>query len=192
VRLQTLPERNRMQLGPCSPGFYYRHLSQRWAEKITGIRQLLSEIQNLGFTGSRSRLADYLSAWRSDKGNAYPKAVNVISEMLPTDSVTGRRISLLTVSALCMKPSATLNTHQAQVMHILKQKVYGFAEAHDLVLRFQTMLMYGHMHDLSQWIAAAAKSAVYAPQRFAKALKRDRDVVRNAIVEPWSSGQVEG
>jgi transposase len=171
VRLETLPERNRMQLGPCSPGFYYRHLSQRWAENVTGIRQLLSEIQKLGFTGSRSRLADYLSAWRSDVGNACPKTVNVISEMLPIDPVTGRRISSLTASVLCMKP---------------------FAEAHDLVLRFQTMLRYGHLHHLSQWIAAAAKSEVYALQRFAKALKRDRDVIRNAIVEPWSSGQVEG
>jgi transposase len=89
-----------------------------------------------------------------------------------------------------MKPSATLNTHQAQVMHILKQKVYGFAEAHHLVLRFQTMLRYGHLHHPSQWIAAAAKSEVYALQRFAKALKRDGDAIRNAIVEPWSSGQI--
>ncbi len=192
VRLETLPERNRMQLGPCSPGFYYQHLSQRWAENVTGIRQLLSEIQSLGFTGSRSQLADYLSAWRSGKGNACPKTVTVMSEMLPTDPVTGRRISSLTASALCMKPSATLNTHQAQVMHILKQKVYGFAEAHHLVLGFQTMLKYGHLHHLSQWIAAAAKSEVYALQRFAKALKRDGDAIRNAIVEPWSSGQVEG
>ena len=147
--LETLPERNRMQLRPCSPGFYYRHLSQRWAEGVTGIRQLLSEIQNLGFTGSRSRLADYLSVWRSDKGNVCPKAVTVISEMLPIDPVTGRRISSLTASTLCMKPSATLNTRQAQVMHILKQNVHGFAEAHHMVLRFQTMLRYGHLHHLS-------------------------------------------
>ena len=113
-----------------------------------------------------------------------------VSEMLPTDPVTGRRISSLTASALCMKPSATLNTHQAQVMHILKQRVYGFAEAHHLVLGFQTMLRCGHLHHLSQWIVAAAKSEVYALQRFAKALKRDGDALRNAIVEPWSSGQI--
>jgi len=107
-----------------------------------------------------------------------------MSEMLPTDPATRRRISSLTASALCMKPSATLNTHQAQVMHILKQRVYGFAEAHHLVLRFQTMLRCGHLHHLSQWIVAAAKSEVYALQRFAKALKRDGDAIRNAIVEP--------
>ena len=69
-----------------------------------------------------------------------------------------------------MTPSATLNTHQAQVMHILKQKVYGFSEAHDLVLRFQTMLKDGHLHHLAQWINAAAKLEIYALQRFATAL----------------------
>jgi transposase len=51
---------------------------------------------------------------------------------------------------------------------------------------------YGHLRHLSQWIAAAANSEVYALQRVAKALKRDRDAIRNAILEPWSSGQVEG
>ena len=153
---------------------------------------MLSEIQNPSFTGSRSRLADYLSAWRSDKGNVCPKAVTVISEMLPIDPVTGRRISSLTASAFCMKPSATLNTRQAQVMNILKQDVHGFAEAHHLALRFRTMPRYGHLHHLSQWIAAAAKSDIYALQPFAKALRRDGEAIRNAIVEPRSSGQVEG
>ena len=94
-----------------------------------------------------------------------------MSEILPIDPFTGRRISSLTASALCMKPSGTINTRQAQVMHILKQNVHGFAEAHHMVLRFQTMLRYGHLHHLSQWIAAAAKSEIYALQRFAKALR---------------------
>jgi transposase len=32
----------------------------------------------------------------------------------------------------------------------------------------------------------------YAMQRFARALRRDIDAVRNAIKEPWSNGQTEG
>ena len=181
-----------MQLGPGSPGLYYRHLSQRWAEGVTGIRHFLSEIQSLGFTGSESRLADYLSVWRSDKDNSCHKAEAVVSEMLPIDPVTGRRISSLTASVLCMKLSAMLTTRQAQNMLILKQQVQGFAEAHHLALRFQTMLRYRQLHHLNAWIAAAAKSSVYVLQQFAKALRRDGDAIRNAIVEPWSSGQVEG
>jgi len=38
-----------------------------------------------------------------------------------------------------MKPTATLTVRQVQIMHILKQNVYGFAEAHHLVLRSQKM-----------------------------------------------------
>lgn len=91
-----------------------------------------------------------------------------------------------------MKPSATLNTRRAQVMRILKQNVYGFAEAHHLALSVQTMLRYRQLHQLDEWIAAAAKSEVYALHRFAKALRRDGEAIRNAIAEPWSSGQVEG
>jgi transposase len=36
------------------------------------------------------------------------------------------------------------------------------------------------------------QSGIFALQRFAKTLRRDADAVRNAISEPWSSGQVEG
>ena len=54
------------------------------------------------------------------------------------------------------------------------------------------MLRFGHLHHLKQWIAAAANSEVYALQRFAKALKHDGEAIRNTIVGPWSSGQVEG
>jgi transposase len=35
-------------------------------------------------------------------------------------------------------------------------------------------------------------SGIYTLQRFAKTLQRDEDAVRNAIADPWSSGQVEG
>ena len=86
-----------------------------------------------------------------------------MSGMLPIDPVvTGRRISSLTASALCMRPSAMLTTRQAQLMLILKQQVQGFAEAHHLALRFQTMLRYRQLHHLNAWIAAAAKLSVYA------------------------------
>ena len=57
-----------------------------------------------------------------------------MSEMLPIDPVTGRRISSLTASALCIKPSATLSTRQAQIMYILKLNVRGFVESHHLTL----------------------------------------------------------
>lgn len=38
----------------------------------------------------------------------------------------------------------------------------------------------------------ARHSGIHALQQFARTLARDIDAVRNAIVEPWSSGQAEG
>jgi transposase len=42
------------------------------------------------------------------------------------------------------------------------------------------------------WLKDAHQSGLYAMQRFARALRRDIDAVRNAITERWSNGQTEG
>ncbi len=38
----------------------------------------------------------------------------------------------------------------------------------------------------------AYHSGIYALQRFARTLQGDLDAVRNAVTEPWSSGQTKG
>ncbi len=68
VRLERLPERNRAALKPTHPAHYHAFLAQRWAEGITKIDVLHDEIRNLGYTGCRSRLAEYLSPWRRGDG----------------------------------------------------------------------------------------------------------------------------
>ena len=42
------------------------------------------------------------------------------------------------------------------------------------------------------WLDDARHSGIRALQQFARMLSRDIDAVRNAIAEPWSSGQAEG
>jgi transposase len=48
------------------------------------------------------------------------------------------------------------------------------------------------MEKLDVWLQDARLSGVYGIQRFARAAGQDFDAVRNAILEPWSSGQTEG
>jgi hypothetical protein len=70
VRLETLPERNRMQLGPCSPGFHYRHLSQRWAENVTGIRPITTCRLSLCLAiGRRKRVSEDCQRDQRDAAN---------------------------------------------------------------------------------------------------------------------------
>jgi hypothetical protein len=61
-----------------------------------------------------------------------------------------------------------------------------------LSLQFRALLRSHTPEGLSPWIADAKKFGIYALQRFAKTLRRDEAAVRNAIADPWSSGQVEG
>ena len=111
------------------------------------------------------------------------KPATSMSKILSIDPVTRFQVSSLPAKAICMRPSATL---------ILIHNVESFAAAHHLAHCSQTMLRYRRLHYLNQWIATAARSEVYALRQFAKALRRDEDTIRNALVEPWSSGQVEG
>ena len=64
VGLVELPERNQMEPNPRTPAFYQEHLAKRWAEGCQHGPRLLKEIQELGYTGCFSYLAQFLARWR--------------------------------------------------------------------------------------------------------------------------------
>jgi transposase len=102
------------------------------------------------------------------------------------------RISALVAAALCMKPRPMLSQRQLLTLDLLKNTLPGFRIMRQLSIQFRALLRSRKPERLSQWIADAKHSGLYALQRFAKTLQRDEDAVRNAIADPWSSGQVEG
>lgn len=190
IRLDYLPERNKMAPTTASPSSYHSYLSRRWAEGVTQIRWLLDEVRRLGYTGCRSRLAEYLSSWRT--GSAMSQSSVGSRLILPIDPTTNTRISALVAAALCMKPRPMLSHRQSLILDLLKDTLPGFRVMRRLSLQFRGLLLSRKPERLSRWIADATQSGIYALQRFAKALWRDEEAVRNAIADPWSSGQVEG
>ena len=76
IRLEALPERNRMTPKDSTPSRFHSFLECRWAEGFRNVRGLLREVQVLGYTGCYSRLAAFLSAWRKPT-----KAKNPSSEI---------------------------------------------------------------------------------------------------------------
>jgi hypothetical protein len=64
VRLDTFPERSRMQPCPGMAESFRDYLRQRWDVGIRHGRTLFAEIQELGYVGGFSNLAQLLSAWR--------------------------------------------------------------------------------------------------------------------------------
>jgi transposase len=85
-----------------------------------------------------------------------------------------------------------LSHRQSLILDLLKDTLPGFRVMRRLSFQFRGLLLSRKPERLSRWIADATQSGIYALQRFAKALWRDEEAVRNAIADPWSSGQVEG
>jgi transposase len=64
LRLDALPERNRMQPRPGMPEAFREYLRQRWEAGCRHGRTLFEEVRELGYVGCFSRLAALLSPWR--------------------------------------------------------------------------------------------------------------------------------
>ncbi len=74
----------------------------------------------------------------------------------------------------------------------LKTASAEFATMRHLAMRFRGLLLGGTVEKLGVWLRDARRSGIYGMQRFARALRHDIDVVRNAVLETWSNGQTEG
>jgi len=83
-------------------------------------------------------------------------------------------------------------THsRAITVAVLKDASPSFVVMRRMAMRFRGLLRSADPGKLGPWLDDARRSGVHALQQFARTLSRDFDAVRNAIAEPWSSGQAE-
>jgi hypothetical protein len=138
IRLDNLPERNKMAPTTASPSSYHSYLSRRWAEGVTQILWLLDEIRRLGYTGCRSRLAEYVSSWRTASPVFHHS--NGGRLVLPVDRTTNTRVSAIVAAAICMKPRPMLSQRQILILDLLKDSLPGFRIMRRLSLQFRALL----------------------------------------------------
>jgi transposase len=91
-----------------------------------------------------------------------------------------------------MKPTRMLTHSQAAKVTVLKEASPSFVVMRRLAMRFRGLLRGADPDKFGSWLDDARHSGIHALQQFARILSRDIDAVRNAIAEPWSSGQAEG
>jgi Transposase len=202
VRLIELPARNVMAPKPSTPAYYGAYLARRWAEGVTAVKGLLVEINRRGYTGSHSHLARFLAPWRKAIPVVTMTPVNfssppetevaIPSRMATLDPMTGRRISSLTAAALCVKPRGAMTPRQIVNVDLLKAVSAEFTTMRGLAMRFAGLLRGGDIGKLDVWLHDARNCGLHAMRSFVRKLRQDIDAVRNAILEPWSNGQVEG
>ena len=119
-------------------------------------------------------------------------ACAAVAAVRTTDPATGRLISPIVGTALCVKPRGLLSDHQTAKIDAPKSCWPDLAAMRQLAMRFRRLLRSQHVAKLGVWLKAAHQSGLDAMQRFARTLRRDIDAVRNAITERWSNGQTEG
>lgn len=82
-----------------------------------------------------------------------------------------------------------LTKADAVTVAAIEAGVPTLAEAHAIVIRFQTMIRSRADDDLDPWIRDAEQTLIAS---FARGILKDKAAVRGAIKEPWSNGQTEG
>ena len=190
ARLDTLPERDRMQPRPGMAESFRDYLRRRWEQGCRHGRTLLAEIRQLGYIGGHSQLAKLLSPWRQPPAGTNPAAEDMTEER--SISVPGRSIAPQVAAALLSKIPSELTDHQAEIVSTLKKQCPGFAAMRKLVLSFRSILRRGKVGTLKRSIKEAENAGITAITRFVRHLKRDQAAVENAVVYGWSNGPVEG
>ena len=122
-----------------------------------------------------------------------PKVEAAIRSGIATlDPMTGRRISSLTAAALCVKPRGEMTSRQIVNVDLLKAASVEFSTMRGLAMRFAGLLRGSDTGKLDVWRHDARHCGIHAMRSFVRKLRQHIDAVRNAILEPWSNGQVEG
>lgn len=119
VRCIDVPKRNAMAPKTCTPANFEAFLACSWADGTSKVRHLFSDIRHRGYTGSYSQLAGFLAKWRgnspagnTDKSSSQNQEDYAPPLMRALDPMTGRRISPLTVAALCVKARDPMTARQ--------------------------------------------------------------------------------
>jgi hypothetical protein len=161
LRLDTLPERNRMEPRPGMVEWFRGYLQQRWAAGCRHGRTLLAEIRERGYAGAFSTLAKFLSPWRQPPA----KTTTVSTEARPREETSTapapRRISLQVSAALLSKFRTQLTPKQAEIVGAFKQQCPGFAVMRKLVLQFRSLLRVSKLVPLRRWMKRARRKLAF-------------------------------
>ncbi len=164
---------------------YMPHLEARWREGCRNGWRLWREVRALGFAGSVNAVARW--AARRRREDPPPRAAEVRRAAAWPEPSSRRCARLLTAAP------DKLDAHENEFLAHLAETAPDLVRAGDLATRFAALIRgvpdKGDGLTLDAWLTDARGTALDA---FARGITRDRDAVQAALVEPWSTGPVEG
>lgn len=149
-------------------------LEAEWTGGCRNGAELWRRLQASGFAGSLRVVGEWATRRRRDDR---------------LGQTAGPSLSARTIARGLTAERATGSARIALVNAIIGTAAPDLIAARDLVDQFHAMMRSKDEAGLDPWIASAKQSKLAS---FAAGIEADRDAVAAAIVEPWSSGQVEG
>ena len=157
---------------------FREYLKNRWAEGCHNASQLCRELRERGYGGQRSRVKEYVRAWRA-KSPPPPK----LRRALP---------NLRLVAFWLTKPTAQRSPDEQRWVEAVTAERTEVAAVEQLAQQFRQVFKDRNADSLKTWLAASSASEIPELKTFSAGLQRDYDAVAAAVEHRWSNGQVEG
>jgi transposase len=177
---------------------YAAYLQKRWDAGCHNGVQLWREIQALGFPGTRRMVSNWVVLRRELSGDrpsaagrrpALPK--QPMRQQVPA-SASGYLLSApRQLVWLLLRPEDALTPADQELIQMLRHDK-GLETAYTLTQRFRQMIRQRTATALDPWLTDCLASQMPELMKFANGLQRERAAVHNALVMPYSNGQVEG
>jgi transposase len=148
-------------------------LEAEWAAGCRSGTELWRRLRASGFPGALRVVTEWATRRRADGGATTPRRV-------PAARVIVRMMTLA---------RDQLTKGESSLMTRIEAIAPALVVARDLTDRFHALIRTRDGDGLDPWIDDADSSLLAS---FASGIRRDRDAICNAIVEPWSNGQTEG
>ena len=178
LRTASLPPDQRGYRGPGKIDAYIPYLQTRLAEGCTNQSRLWREIQEQGFTGTRSLVAKWIHVHG-------PHQTGTPSPVPPT-LPHARQLAWLLVQA-----EDTRTADEQALCERLRQHP-ELVQIQALVQQGRAIIRQRHADGLDAWLLACRSSDIVELQNFVDVLQRDYAAVKAALTLPWSNGPVEG
>ena len=115
----------------------------------------------------------------------------IIPASCKIDRVAMRTWSSGKLSIMIQMDKEALNTEDRKFLEFLYDKYPVIKETEQLISRFKKLFQIKEEGTLTTWLEDVAKSTT-GIKRFAKGIQSDFQAVNNAVITPYSNGQVEG
>lgn len=155
------------------------YLRKRWSEGQTSVKELLQEIQSMGYNGKYTILAAFLANYPR-KPHAY-----TLPPIQKGVTYSSRNLSI----ALCQKQE-DWTEEQKPFLHQLLQKNPILHQARELILEFKSMMEHKKGEELANWCSKAEQLPSF--KSFVNGIHQDFQAVQQALSSNWSNGQTEG